>query len=408
MLSTAYRQSSRRDAAQTALDSDNQYYGRQNVIRLDAEALRDRVLAANGTLDRTLFGAPVAVKEDDSGQVILAGDVQRRSLYAMQRRSQPVALMQAFDAPAMLTNCEARASSTVATQSLMLMNGDFWIAQAGALADRAQREPTANLQADLVAGLTPRWQPGPPTWQFGHGACDTASGRTSFTPLAHWTGSSWQGGEKLPDEKTGWVLVHADGGHPGANPDHAAIRRWTAPVAGVLTIQGTLGHGSENGDGVRGRIVSSALGIAGEWSARHGETPTNIERIVVARGDTIDFITDCVGDVNADSFTWPVTLSLAQENGETVTFASKEGFHGPQSEAAGIVELSSVVRAWQLAYLRLPTRDELSAACAFLDGQINYLRMHPGSAAAGRSPEMQALANLCQALVSSNEFLYID
>ncbi len=219
MLSTAYRQSSQRDPAQTVLDSDNRYYGRQNVVRLDAEALRDRVLAANGTLDRTQFGAPVAVKEDDSGQVILAGDVQRRSLYAMQRRSQPVALMQAFDAPAMQTNCEARASSTVATQSLMLMNGDFWLAQAAALADRAQREPAANLPAELTAELTPRWQAGPPLWQFGYGACDEASGRTSsFTPLAHWTGSSWQGGEKLPDEKTGWVLVHAEGGHPARAP----------------------------------------------------------------------------------------------------------------------------------------------------------------------------------------------
>ncbi|HVU86267.1 MAG TPA: PSD1 and planctomycete cytochrome C domain-containing protein [Pirellulales bacterium] len=408
MLSTAYRQSSRRDTAQAALDSDNRYYGRQNVVRLDAEALRDRVLAANGKLDRTLFGAPVAIKEDDAGQVILAGDVQRRSLYAMQRRSQPVALMQAFDAPAMQTNCEARASSTVATQSLMLMNGDFWLTQAGALAERAQREPTADLQAELVAGLTPRWLAGPPTWQFGYGACDTASGRTTFTALPHWTNSSWQGGEKLPDEKTGWVLVHADGGHPGANPDHAAIRRWTAPVGGVLTVQGTLGHSSENGDGVRGRVVSSTLGIAGEWSVRHGEAATNVERIVVARGDAIDFVTDCVGDVNADSFTWRVTLSLAQEGGETATFASHEGFHGPPSQSEAGVELASVVRAWQLAYLRLPTRDELSAACAFLDAQINYLRLHPGNAAAGRSPETQALANLCQALVSSNEFLYVD
>ena len=103
-----------------------------------------------------------------------------------------------------------------------------------------------------------------------------------------------------------------------------------------------------------------------------------------------------------------MALSLAQENGETVTFVSKEGFHGPQNDSVAGVELASVVRAWQLAYLRMPTRDELSAACAFLDGQINYLRMHPGHASTGRSPETQALANLCQALVSSNEFLYVD
>ena len=161
MLSTAYRQLLR-DPAQAALDSDNRYYGRQNVVRLDVEALRDRVLAASGTLDRTLFGPPVAVKEDDAGQVIVAGDVQRRSLYAMQSRSQPSALMQAFEAPAMQTNCEARSSSTVATQSLMLMNGDFWLTQAGARRSsgaragkksqaRSHRRPRAKLESRPAA-----------------------------------------------------------------------------------------------------------------------------------------------------------------------------------------------------------------------------------------------------------------
>ncbi len=60
------------------------------------EALRDRVLTATGTLDRTLFGPPIGVKEDDSGQVIVAGDVHRRSLYLLQRRSQPVGIDASF------------------------------------------------------------------------------------------------------------------------------------------------------------------------------------------------------------------------------------------------------------------------------------------------------------------------
>ena len=161
MLSTAYRQSSRREPAQIAIDAENRYYGRQNVARLDAETLRDRVLTATGTLDRTMFGPPVGVTEDDSGQVIVAGDAPRRSLYVLQRRTQPVALMQAFDAPVMATNCEARSSSTVATQSLMLMNGEFWLGRATALADRAQREPAKDVPAALIADLPRRWEAGP-------------------------------------------------------------------------------------------------------------------------------------------------------------------------------------------------------------------------------------------------------
>ncbi|HEX2475887.1 MAG TPA: DUF1553 domain-containing protein, partial [Lacipirellulaceae bacterium] len=408
MLSTAYRQSSRREPDQVAMDAENRYYGRQNVVRLDAESLRDRALTATGMLDRTMFGPAVGVKEDDSGQVVVANDVHRRSLYLLQRRSQPVTLMQAFDAPVMVTNCEARRSSTVATQSLMLMNGDFWLSQAAALADRAQREPANGLPAGLIADLPLRWETLPPVWQFGYGSCDVGSGRTtSFTPLGHWTGSSWQAGEKLPDDRLGWVLLHAEGGHTGENPNHAAIRRWTAPADGAIVIQGALQHSSESGDGVRCRVVASSLGVAGEWSVHNGATETAVEKITVKEGDTVDFITDCREHVTSDSFTWRVEVTLTPIEGDAITFRSHEGFHGPVSQAAA-VELASIARAWQLAYSRLPTRDEVQLASDFLTTQREYLRVNPQHTSTGRSPETQALANLCQALLSSNEFLYLD
>lgn len=408
MTSTAYRQSSRREAGQSSIDADNRWYGRQNLVRLDAEALRDRALAASGALDRTLFGPPIGVVEDDSGQVVVAGNVPRRSIYLLQRRTQPVALMQAFDAPVMATNCEARTSSTVATQSLMLMNGEFWLSQAAALADRAQREPADALPPQLVADLPQRWDVAPPVWQCGYGRCDVASGRTmSFTPLGRWTGSTWQGGEALPDERTGWVLLHADGGHPGNNPDFAAIRRWTAPVDGVVTIRGALGHHSETGDGVRGRVLASSLGVVGEWSVHNDEKLTPLEIVRVRRGETVDFITDCREHVTSDSFTWRVEVSLTQDDGAVLLYRSHEGFQGPGPTQVAL-ELASVARAWQLAYLRLPTRDELQSACDFLTMQRDYMRQHPQQSAAGRSPESQAFTNLCHALLSSNEFLYVD
>jgi hypothetical protein len=334
--------------------------------------------------------------------------MHRRSLYLMQRRTQPVALMQAFDAPVMVTNCEARSSSTVATQSLMLMNGEFWLSRAIALADRAQREPAKALPADLLADLPRRWETSPPVWQFGYGSCDEASGRpTSFTPLGHWTSTSWQGGEKLPDERLGWVLLHAEGGHPGNNPDYAAIRRWTAPADGVLTIRGALNHNSEHGDGVRGRMVVSSLGVAGEWIVHNGETRTDVEKVAVKVGDTVDFIADCREHVTSDSFAWCVELTLTDKDGIASTLPSHEGFHGPVADIPSVA-VESVVRAWQLAYLRLPTREELQAACDFVTGQSKFLRLHPQHTSAGRSPETQALANLCHALLSSNEFLYVE
>ena len=147
--------------------------------------------------------------------------------------------------------------------------------------------------------------------------------------------------KNCPTNAVGWVLLHADGGHPGDNPDFAAIRRWTAPADGVLTIDGALSHGSPNGDGVRARIVVSSLGIAGEWSAHNGQAPTDVEKINVTAGDTVDFITDCREHVTSDSFTWRVELSLKQGDGVAATFRSHEGFHGPSGQQAD-VEIESI------------------------------------------------------------------
>ena len=68
MTSTTYRQSSNRDAAKDAIDRANALYGRFPVRRLEAEAVRDRMLVAAGRLDPTQFGPPVALVEDGPGR----------------------------------------------------------------------------------------------------------------------------------------------------------------------------------------------------------------------------------------------------------------------------------------------------------------------------------------------------
>ena len=140
MMSTAWRQSSVRDEAKSTVDAENAFYWRKSIQRLDAEVIRDRMLFASGTLDQSLFGPPIAIKADEAGQIIVDGQQKRRSLYIQVRRSQPVAMLQSFDAPVMDVNCERRPVSTVATQSLILMNGEFAWQQADLLAARAIRE----------------------------------------------------------------------------------------------------------------------------------------------------------------------------------------------------------------------------------------------------------------------------
>jgi mono/diheme cytochrome c family protein len=140
MLSTVYRQSSMRRPEQEAVDNENRLLGHFPVQRLDAEVIRDRMLLASGKLDRTQFGPAIAVEEDFVGQVMPAGNSARRSVYLQFRRTKPVSFLTAFDAPVMTVNCERRVASTTSPQSLMLMNSEFVLGQASAMAARVKAD----------------------------------------------------------------------------------------------------------------------------------------------------------------------------------------------------------------------------------------------------------------------------
>jgi hypothetical protein len=166
-----------------------------------------------------------------------------------------------------------------------------------------------------------------------------------FQLLPHFTGSAWQGGEKLPDEKVGWVMVNATGGHPGNDQQHPAIRRWTAPRDGTITILGILKHESENGDGVRGRVVSSRLGVVGDWTVHHDKETTTVEKVEVAQGDTVDFVVDCRGGPDSDSFSWAPKIQLSSPPSDTYSalaksWDAKEDFSGPK-------EATKPLDAWE-------------------------------------------------------------
>jgi mono/diheme cytochrome c family protein len=156
VTSAAYRQSSRRTPALDAADPDNRWLGRMSVRRLEAEVVRDAILAASGRLNPTMFGPPVPVTPDEAGLVHVGVDTRdgagrftgkkvplgaeefRRSVYVQVRRSLPLSLLETFDAPAMAPNCDRRASTTVAPQSLLLINGEFVVAQSEAFAGRLE------------------------------------------------------------------------------------------------------------------------------------------------------------------------------------------------------------------------------------------------------------------------------
>ncbi|HVJ84463.1 MAG TPA: DUF1549 and DUF1553 domain-containing protein, partial [Caulifigura sp.] len=409
MLSSAYQQSSRRTPEKDSIDGDNRLYGRMPVRRLEAEAIRDRMLAASGSLDRTPFGPAIPVMADDAGQIIVQNGVPRRSVYLQVRRTQPESMLTAFDAPVMDLNCERRPSSTVASQSLMLMNSESVLQIARKLADRARKEPGLPAGLNVAPEMTARLKEraGSP-WSYGYGGVDEAAARvTSFTPLAHWNGAQWQSGSMLPDAEHGWVLVNAVGGHPSGRQDHSSIRRWTSPIAGELSIAGALKHGSPNGDGVRGRIVSNRQGVVGTWTAANGSSETQVASINVEPGDTIDFVVDCQTNENADSFEWRVKIQSKSTSQRS--WSSDAEFHGPIEKTPPVPD--QLAAAWRQAYSCDITQTELDRVLAFAAAQLDLLGSLPGDAKKVTPPaddELLMLTNVCQQLISSNEFLYVD
>ncbi len=105
-------------------------------IRLEAEVLRDSMLAVSGRLNRKMFGPPfrpmipkeaIATRSKDPYPSDIQDGVElwRRSVYAFVKRSVSNPLMEVFDAPDSNASCGRRNTTTVPTQALTLMNDDF-------------------------------------------------------------------------------------------------------------------------------------------------------------------------------------------------------------------------------------------------------------------------------------------
>lgn len=127
VCSRTYRQSSRPHEGNARLDPDNVLLWRWSPRRLEAEAIRDAMLAVSGELDQTV-GGPSDTDENKS---------VRRTLYLVQKRERPPAVQALFDGPSTSAeSCPCRAVSTVPLQSLYLLNNDFAVQRARAFARR--------------------------------------------------------------------------------------------------------------------------------------------------------------------------------------------------------------------------------------------------------------------------------
>src|SRR5262249_60662173 len=102
-------------------DRAKRVLGRSPLRRLDAEALRDALLAVSGDLDRRAGGPYVPTRRTAEGSVVVEErheSARRRSVYLQQRRTQVATLLELFDAPSVAVNCSVHNTSTVPLQAL--------------------------------------------------------------------------------------------------------------------------------------------------------------------------------------------------------------------------------------------------------------------------------------------------
>ncbi len=126
MTSAVYQQSSRFDPQRAKVDRDNRLWWRFPPRRLEAEVIRDSLLAVSGLLEERMFG-PGTLDENS----------RRRSIYFTIKRSKLVPMMVIFDAPEALGGVAERPTTTIAPQALHLLNSPQVRAYARALARRA-------------------------------------------------------------------------------------------------------------------------------------------------------------------------------------------------------------------------------------------------------------------------------
>jgi mono/diheme cytochrome c family protein len=125
VLSATYQQSSAADGRGAEVDPDNKLLWRMNRRRLEVEAWRDAMLAAAGTLDHTLGGP--------SGD-LNAPDYRRRTCYGAVSRHDLNPLLRLFDFPDPNITADKRPETTVPLQQLFVLNSEFMVRNAKALA----------------------------------------------------------------------------------------------------------------------------------------------------------------------------------------------------------------------------------------------------------------------------------
>ncbi|MBS1728092.1 MAG: PSD1 domain-containing protein [Armatimonadetes bacterium] len=347
VMSATYRQVSDVTAKTFQNDPDNRYLSHMSRRRLDMEQMRDTFLSASGKIDLKDVGG----KSVDIWSRPFSG---RRSVYGFIERQNLPGVFRTFDFATPDVGSPKRFETTVPQQALFFMNSPFSVEQAKLVSTRPEiadakddgqrvrrlylllfdRLPSADEEAIgrqyLKQGSQVPMESPEGIWQYGYGSFDAVRARTGpFISLKVFDDKGYHVGDQFPDPNLGYIDLNQFGGHPGRDQQHAVIRRWVAPDSMTIHITGNITHRQAQGDGVRGRIVSSREGLLGEWKSHDNTVNAAVASATVQKGDTIDFILDPISNDGFDSFEWSPTI-LRTDGGSK--WASRTEFGPPPPE----------------------------------------------------------------------------
>jgi hypothetical protein len=160
MTSSTYRLGTKGDGRNTTIDPENRLLWRMPYRRLEVEVIRDAMLAVSGELDRQMYGpsmypaipAAALAGSSDPDKIWPQFDARaasRRTIYAFVKRSLIVPMLEVFDFCDTARSTARRGITSVPTQALTLLNGDFVNRQARHFADRLEREAGADPEAQI-------------------------------------------------------------------------------------------------------------------------------------------------------------------------------------------------------------------------------------------------------------------
>jgi hypothetical protein len=158
VLSATYRQSSSGVPAAAAIDAENRLLWRYMPQRLDAESIRDAVLAVSGDLDPRVGGPgfrdfTVSSAGNNETYTVSNGvgpEFHRRSLYRTWLRTGTSPLLDVLDCPDPSVATPRRSVTTTPLQALALLNNEFMVEQASRFAARLEREVPGDEKPQIV------------------------------------------------------------------------------------------------------------------------------------------------------------------------------------------------------------------------------------------------------------------